>query len=44
MLKTMLADGSCLGWWMGQLDIILKGDNLRTIPPKFGPNWPSSFS
>ena len=24
-------------------DTILKGDNLRTIPSKFGPDWLSSF-
>ena len=24
-------------------DTILKGDHPRTIPPKFGSNWPSGF-
>ena len=27
----------------GSSDIILKGHHLRTIPTKFGPNWPSRF-
>ena len=41
-VKIMSADIDCLGWQMGSLDIILKRDQ-RTIPSKFGPNWPSSF-
>jgi hypothetical protein len=24
-------------------DTNLKGDHIRTIPPRFGPDWPSSF-
>ena len=32
-----------LGWRVGSSDTILKGDHLRTIPSKFGSNWPSSF-
>ena len=24
-------------------DTILKGDHIRTIPPRFGPDWPNSF-
>ena len=32
-----------LGWRVGSSDIILNGDQLRTIPLKFGPNWLSSF-
>ena len=32
-----------LGWRAGSLDTILKGDLLRTIALKFGPNKPSSF-
>ena len=32
-----------LGWQAGSSDTILKGDHLRTIPFKFGPNRPSSF-
>ena len=27
---------------LGQTNIILKCDHLRTIPTKFGSNWPSS--
>ena len=42
-VKTMSADGGHLGWTLGPTDTILKGDHPRTIPPKFGPNWPSSF-
>ena len=41
-VKTMLADVEGLGWWASSLDSNLKG-HLRTIPTKFGPNWPSSF-
>ena len=39
----MSADVGCLGWRVGSSDTILKGDHLRTIPSKFGPNMPSSF-
>ena len=45
-VKTMSADGGHLGWTTGPtglIDTILKGDHPRTIPSKFGPNWPSSF-
>ena len=42
-VKTMSADGGHLGLTSGPTDIILKGDHPRTIPSKFGPNWPSSF-
>ena len=42
-VKTMSADVGCLGWRVGSSDTILKGDLLRTIPTKFGPNRPSSF-
>ena len=42
-VKTMSADGGHLGWTSGPTDTILKGDHLRIIPPKFGPNQPSSF-
>ena len=28
---------------MGPSDIIIKGDHQRTIPEKFGLNWPSGF-
>ena len=41
--KTMSADVSGLGWWAESLDTILKGDYLRTIPSKFGPNWLCNF-
>jgi hypothetical protein len=27
----------------GLSDTILKGEHPRTIPPKFGSNWPSGF-
>ena len=39
----MSADGGHLGWRAGSSDTILKGDHSRTIQPKFGPDWPSSF-
>ena len=39
-VKTMLADVGSVGWWARSLDIILKGDHLRIIPSKFGPNRP----
>ena len=39
----MSADIGGLGWRAGSSDTILKGDHPRTIPPKFGPNWSSSF-
>ena len=39
----MSANVGRLGWWVGSSDTILKRDQLRTIPSKFGPNWPSSF-
>ena len=29
--------------YVGSSGTILKGDHLRTIPTKFGPNWPRSF-
>ena len=39
----MSADVGGLGWRVGSTDTILKGDHLRTIPAKFGPNRPCSF-
>ena len=39
----MFVDVGGLGWRMGSLDTILKGDHLRTILSKFGPNSPISF-
>ena len=42
-VKTILVDVGCLGWPVGSSYTILKGDHLRTIPLKFGPNRPSSF-
>jgi hypothetical protein len=35
--------GGHLGWKSGSSDTILEGGNPRTIPPKFGCNWPSGF-
>ena len=35
----MKADVGSLGWRAWSLDTILKGDNPKTIPLKFGPNW-----
>ena len=35
--------GGYLGWRAGSTDIILKGDHTKTIPAKFGPNWPSGL-
>ena len=37
-VKTMSADVGGLGWRVESSDTILKGDHLRTIPSKFGPN------
>ena len=42
-VKTMSPDVGGLGWQAQTSDTILKGDHLRTIPTKFGPNWLSSF-
>ena len=42
-VENMSVDGGHLGWRVGSLNIILKGDHLKTNPPKFGPNRPSSF-
>ena len=42
-IKTMSVDVDRLGWRAQSLGIILKGDHLRTILLKFGPNRPSSF-
>ena len=42
-VKTMSADVDGLGWRAGSSDTILKWDHPRTIPQKFGPNWPNSF-
>ena len=39
----LITDGGHLGWTSGQTNTILNGDHPRTIPSKFGPNWPSSF-
>ena len=41
-VKTKSADSS-LGWRAGSADTILKGNHIRTIPSKFGPNWLTSF-
>jgi hypothetical protein len=30
-------------WKLGSPDTILEGGHLRTIPPKFGCNWPCGF-
>jgi hypothetical protein len=35
--------GGHLGWKSGSPDTILEGGHPRTIPPKFGCNWPSGF-
>jgi hypothetical protein len=35
--------GGELGWKWGSPDTILEGGHPRTIPPKFGCNWPSGF-
>jgi hypothetical protein len=35
--------GGHLGWKSGSPDTILEGGHPRTIPPKFGSNWPSGF-
>ena len=39
----VFSNGSHLGWGPMSSDTILKGDHIRTIPPRFGPDWPSSF-
>ena len=40
---SIFSNGGYLGWWPGSSDTILKEDHLKTIPPKFGSNWPSGF-
>ena len=35
--------GGHLGWKLGLPDTTLEGGHPRTIPPKFGSNWPSGF-
>ena len=40
---SIFSHGGHLGWWAGSSDINLKGDHPRTIPVKFGLNWPSGF-
>jgi hypothetical protein len=35
--------GCHLGWKWGSPDTILEGGHRRTIPPKFGSNWPCGF-
>ena len=40
---SIFSHGSQFGWRAGSLDTIPKGDHQRTIPARFGPNWPSSF-
>jgi hypothetical protein len=40
---SIFSNGGHLGWQPGSSDTILKDDHLKTIPPQFGPNWPSSF-
>ena len=42
-VENMSADSGPFGWQVTSLDTILKRDNLRTIPLKFGPKRPSSF-
>ena len=42
-VKLYLLMVANFGRLMGSSDIILKGNHLRTIPTKFGPNWLSSF-
>ena len=39
----VVCNGGHLGWGPMSSDTILKGDHIRTIPPRFGPGWPSSF-
>jgi hypothetical protein len=40
---SILSNGGHLGYKMALTDTILKGDHPRTIPTKFGSNWPSGF-
>ena len=42
-VKSMSVDVGNLGWRTWSTDTILKGDHLRNIPSKFGPNWLSRF-
>ena len=42
-VQTMSADIGRFSWRVGSSDTILKGDHLRTIPPRFGPIRQSSF-
>ena len=41
--SVVFSSGGHLGWGPMSSDTILKGDHIRTIPPRFGPDWPSSF-
>ena len=38
-----LAMAAILVGGRGRQDTVLKGDHPRTIPAKFGPNWPRGF-
>ena len=38
-----LAMAAIFDWQAGSSDTTFKGDHPRTIPAKFGPNWPSGF-
>jgi hypothetical protein len=40
---SIFGNSGHLGWRPGSSNTILKGDHLMTIPPKFGPKWPSSI-
>jgi hypothetical protein len=40
---SIFSNSGHLGWRPGSSNTILKGDHLMTIPPKFGPKWPSSI-
>jgi hypothetical protein len=40
---SIFSNSGHLGWWPGSSNTFLKGDHLRTIPPKFGPKWQRSF-
>ena len=39
----VFSNGGHLGWEAMSSDTILKGDHIRTILPRFGRDWPSSY-
>jgi hypothetical protein len=42
-LFFIFSNSGHVGWRSGLPDSIFEGDHPRTIPPKFGRQWPSGF-